>query len=206
MRFRQVFPRTAQTMGKLFWKIDTMISVRDNAGGNTIYLKLHITSDSIRATSPHYAAYGGGSIRRIKLRFILLDNHGGRWFDATLHDGDIIMKLRSYNGHFARLEGAVTQIPDTLALQLDATAKKIFTVGIQQVDRGVGQPLNRTRKRVGTPFHQGARLDPPSHYGVPAPLSATAPVSRGWDSVSHYLRHDSPGGRLSLSSACHHRG
>jgi hypothetical protein len=126
-------PRATQAFGKLF-KIDTLISVRDAAGGNTVYLKLHLTTDSIRHTLPHYAAYLDKYINRIKLRLTLLDSHGGRWFEAAMHNGDIIIRLRSHDGHFAPLEGAITQMPDTLTLKLDVTAKiHLFTVGVNNL-------------------------------------------------------------------------
>ena len=130
---RTAFPRSTVAFGKLF-TIDTLISVRDAAGGNTVYLGIRITPDGIRPTLPHYAAYLDKYVQRIKLRFTLLDRGGRKWFDAALRGGYLTVELRSHEGHFAPLEGPIAPMPDTLVLQLDATAKiGLFTVGVQKM-------------------------------------------------------------------------
>jgi hypothetical protein len=130
---RTAFPRSTVAFGKLF-TIDTLISVRDAMGGNTVYLGIRITPDGIRPTLPHYAAYLDKYVQRVKLRFTLLDRRGRKWFDVALHGGYLTVELRSHDGHFAPLEGPLAPIPDSLVLQLDATAKiGLFTVGVQKM-------------------------------------------------------------------------
>ena len=130
---RTAFPRTSAALGKLF-TLDTLISVRDAQGGNTVYLGIRLSPDSIRETLPNYAAYLDKYIKRIKLRFTLVDHSGARWFDLYARDGYITMKLRSADGHFAPLEGPVRPIPDSLFVQVDATAKiSLFTVGVHKL-------------------------------------------------------------------------
>ena len=127
------FPRSTRTFGKLF-TIDTIVSVRDAAGGNTIYLGIQLTPDGIRPTLPHYAAYLDKYVRKVKLRFTLLDRQNRRWADAAMEHGYLTMRFRSHDGHFAPLAGPIAVIPDTLTIQLDATVKfGIFTVGVRKM-------------------------------------------------------------------------
>jgi hypothetical protein len=127
------FPRTTAAIGKLF-TIDTLISAPDNAGGNSLHLGIHLTPDSLRSRSPHYAAYLDKYVKRIKLRLTLFDKSGNHWLHVVMRDGYITMHLRSRDGHFVPLEGGVVQIPDTLMLRIDATAKiGLFTVGVNEM-------------------------------------------------------------------------
>ena len=127
------FPRSTQLFGKLF-TIDTLISVRDTAGGNTVYMAIQLTPDGIRPTLPHYAAYLDKYVGKIRLRFTLLDRQGRKWFDAAMSRGHLTLRLRSHDGHFAPLDGALADIPDTLTVLMDATVKVgIFTVGVEKM-------------------------------------------------------------------------
>ncbi|MGI8510056.1 MAG: hypothetical protein ACR2MQ_12095 [Gemmatimonadaceae bacterium] len=133
------FPRTTAALGKLF-RLDTLISVRGADGVNTLYVGVHMTPDGIRATLPEYAQYVDKYATRVKLRFSLVDARGAQWVDGAMRDGNITLKLRSQGGHFAPFEGPARQIPDTLALHMDMTAKiSLFTVG---VDRLTGEWVN----------------------------------------------------------------
>ncbi len=71
---------------------------------------------------------------KMKLRFALVDSRGARWLEASSRDGYVTIRLRSHDGHFVPLTGALRSIPDTLTMQLDLTAKiKIFTVGVEHL-------------------------------------------------------------------------
>ncbi|HEV2643782.1 MAG TPA: hypothetical protein VGT98_13795 [Candidatus Elarobacter sp.] len=131
--YRSAFPRTTAALGKLY-SLDTLISVRDAEGANNLYLGIHIDPEGLRATLPAYADYMDKYARRVKLRFSLVDSRGAKWVDVGSTDGYITMRLRTKDGHFMPLEGALRPIPDTLAIKLDMTAKiKIFTVGVERM-------------------------------------------------------------------------
>lgn len=132
-QYARVFPRTTAQMGRLF-SLDTLVSLRDARGGNTVYMAIRVTPDGIRAELPDYAAYIDRYVRRARIRFTLLDRGGAPWLDAALSEGRLTVRLRSAGGHFAPLEGPPRPIPDTLVLRMDATAKiRLFTVGVTQL-------------------------------------------------------------------------
>jgi hypothetical protein len=79
---------------------------------------------------PHYAAYIDKYISKGKYRITLTDKTGARWFDATAANYYMHFKVRSKDGHFAPLEGAVRKMPENLTIQMDMSMKiLIFTVG-----------------------------------------------------------------------------
>jgi hypothetical protein len=131
--YRAAFPRTTSALGKLY-SLDTLVSTPDGDGANKLYMVIHITPDGIRQDYPAYAAYMAKYADKVKLHFTLADSHGAKWLDVTSRDGYITLRMRSHDGHFAPLEGAVRPIPDTLTMQVDLTAKiKIFTVGVEHM-------------------------------------------------------------------------
>ena len=131
--YRTAFPRTTAALGKLY-SLDTLVATPDAAGGNTLYAVVHMTPDAIRSLYPAYAAYMAKYADKVKLHFTLVDSRGARWVDVSSRDGYISLRLRSHDGHFAPLEGAIRPIPDTLVMQLDLTAKiKLFTVGVERM-------------------------------------------------------------------------
>jgi hypothetical protein len=131
--YRSEFPRTTTALGKLY-SLDTLVSTPDGDGANKLYMVIHITPDGIRRDYPAYAAYMAKYADKVKLHFTLADSRGARWLDVTSRDGYITLRMRSHDGHFAPLEGAIRPIPDTLTMQVDLTAKiKVFTVGVEHM-------------------------------------------------------------------------
>lgn len=145
--YRKAFPKTTTALGKLI-KIDTLISVQDKLGGNTVYIEMRITPNDIRAALPKYAAFLDKYALRTKFRLTLTDKSGAKWYDMVGREGRITIKIRSKDGHFAPLDGAIRPIPDTLTIRFDLTAKvKLFTVGVNKL---VGQWVN-----IQTPHERG---------------------------------------------------
>lgn len=127
------FPRTTAALGRLF-RLDTLISVRDGYGANTVYAGIRLTPDGIRNDLPDYASYLDRYARRARVRLTLVDAGGVPWVALAAHDGYITLRVRSRGGHFAPLEGPPRPMPDTLGVRVDLTAKvKIFTVGFERL-------------------------------------------------------------------------
>jgi hypothetical protein len=195
---RAAFPRTTAALGKLF-TLDTLISVRDANGGNTIYLGMRMSPDDIRDALPNYAAYLDKYIKRVNLRFILTDKTGAKWFDASAHNGYFVMRMRSANGHFAPLEGPIREMPDSLVLQLDATAKiSLFTVGVHHL---TGDWVN-----IQTEHERGwaLRFTKEPEWQLPPMVGhlIRSPLHRPFDDPGTQFSisfHDQPGGPTLLS-------
>jgi len=123
------FPRTVAALGRLF-SLDTLRATLDGEGATTYELAIRLTPEILKATMPHYAAYIDKYISKGRYRITLTDKSGTRWFEATAANYYVHFKVRSRNGHFAPLEGAVRQMPEALTINIDLAMKiLIFTVG-----------------------------------------------------------------------------
>ncbi|HJP87270.1 MAG TPA: hypothetical protein VJ852_14860 [Gemmatimonadaceae bacterium] len=127
--YTSAFPRTVAALGRLF-TIDTLLTTTDNEGATTFDIAIRLTPNILKETMPHYAAYIDKYIGKGKYRITLTDDTGARWFDAWAANYYMHFKVRSKNGHFAPLEGAVRKMPSSLTIHLDMSMKiLIFTVG-----------------------------------------------------------------------------
>jgi hypothetical protein len=123
------FPRTVAALGRLF-SIDTIRATPDSDGATTYDIAIRLTPEILKATMPHYAAYVDKYFSKGKYRITLSDKMGARWFDARAADYYMHFKMRSKDGHFAPLEGAVRRMPELLTIQVDMSMKiAVFTVG-----------------------------------------------------------------------------
>jgi hypothetical protein len=123
------FPRTVAALGRLF-SIDTLRATLDAEGATTYELAIRLTPDVLKATMPHYAAYIDKYISKGRYRITLTDNTGASWFDARAANYYVHFKMRSRDGHFAPLDGAVRRMPEALTINIDLAMKiLIFTVG-----------------------------------------------------------------------------
>ncbi len=123
------FPRTVAALGRLF-TIDTLTTTPDTEGATTFEIAIKLTPDILKATMPHYAAYIDKYISKGKYRITLTDKTGARWFDATAANRYMHFKVRSKDGHFAPLEGALRPMPAALSIHVDLSMKiLLFTVG-----------------------------------------------------------------------------
>jgi hypothetical protein len=127
--YTAAFPRSAAALGRLF-SIDTLRTTNDSDGATTFDIAIRLTPDILKATMPHYAAYIDKYISKGKYRITLMDETGAHWFDAWAANYYMHFKVRSKNGHFAPLEGAVRPMPPSLTIHLDMSMKiLVFTVG-----------------------------------------------------------------------------
>ena len=127
--YTTAFPRTVAALGRLF-TIDTLRAASDSDGATTYDVAVKLTPDILKATMPHYAAYIDKYISKGKYRITLTDKTGARWFDARAADYFMHFRIRSKDGHFAPLEGAVRPMPEALTIHVDMSMKiLVFTVG-----------------------------------------------------------------------------
>ncbi|MDB4872037.1 MAG: hypothetical protein JWL97_3041 [Gemmatimonadales bacterium] len=123
------FPRTVAALGRLY-TLDTLNATTDAEGATTFELAFRLTPEILKATLPHYSAYIDKYISKGKYRVSLIDKTGVHWFDAWAANYYMHFKMRSKGGHFAPLEGAVRQMPQSLTIRSDMSMKiLIFTVG-----------------------------------------------------------------------------
>jgi len=132
--YNAAFPHAAAALGRLF-TLDTISTTTDSEGATTFDLAIKLTPNILKETMPHYAAYIDKYISKGKYRITLTDQTGARWFDAWAANYYMHFRMRSKNGHFAPLEGAVRPMPPSLTIHLDMSMKILrFTVGWSEMD------------------------------------------------------------------------
>ena len=123
------FPRTTAALGRLF-TLDTLRATVDAEGATTYEIAIRLTPEILKATMPHYAAYIDKYISKGQYRITLADKSGVHWLEAWAANYYMHFKMRSKDGHFAPLEGAVRQMPEALNIRIDIAMKiLVFTVG-----------------------------------------------------------------------------
>ena len=127
--YSSAFPHTAAALGRLF-TVDTLRTTTDAEGATTFDIAVKLTPSILKESMPHYAAYIDKYISKGKYRITLTDKTGAHWFDAWAANYYMHFKVRSKDGHFAPIEGAVRPMPEALTIHLDMSMKiMIFTVG-----------------------------------------------------------------------------
>jgi hypothetical protein len=171
--YRANFPRTSAALGRLY-SLDTLRTILDAEGATTFDLGIHLTPDSLAKVMPAYAEYIDKYVRKGRYHIVVRDRSGARWFDAWAGDYWIHIKVRSKDGHFAPLDGAVRSMPDNLVIDASMQMKiLLFTVGFQHM---VGDfNIVKTAHERAYSIRFGAEpewiLPPTVHYFLKSPLA-----------------------------------
>ena len=196
--YNAAFPRTVAALGRLF-TIDTLRTTTDGEGATTFDIAIKLTPDILKATMPHYAAYIDKYISKGKYRIVLTDQTGAHWFDAWAANYYMHFRMRSKNGHFAPLEGAVRPMPPSLAIHLDMSMKiLVFTVGWTEM---VGD-----FDIIDTPHERGWSMrfakEPEWHLPLTVGTLLKAPLRRPFQGAGIPVRisvRDNPGSQTILN-------
>lgn len=173
--YRANFPRTTAALGRLY-SLDTLRTTLDAEGATTFDLAIHLTPDSLAKVMPAYAEYIDKYVRKGRYHIVVRDKSAGgaRWFDAWAGDYWIHIKVRSKDGHFAPLDGAVRPMPDNLFIDASMQMKiLLFTVGFQHM---IGEfNIVKTPHERAYSVRFGAEpewiLPPTVHYFLKSPLA-----------------------------------
>ncbi len=192
------FPRTAAALGRLF-TIDTLRTTTDNEGATTFEIAIKLTPIILKESMPHYAAYIDKYISKGKYRITLTDKTGAHWFDAWAANYYMHFKLRSKNGHFAPMEGAVRPMPENLTIQLDMSMKiMIFTVGWTE--------MMGDFELINTPHERGWSMrfakEPNWHLPITVGTLLKSPLRRPFQGQGIPIRvsiRDNPGSQTILN-------
>ena len=196
--YNAAFPRTVAALGRLF-TIDTLSTTSDSDGATTFDIAIKLTPNILKETMPHYAAYIDKYISKGKYRITLVDQTGARWFDAWAANYYMHFKVRSKNGHFAPLEGAVRPMPQNLSIHLDMSMKiLLFTVGWSEM---VGD-----FQLIDTPHERGwlMRFDKEPDWHLPPTIGTLlkSPLRRPFQGQGIPVRisvRDNPGSQTILN-------
>src|SRR5438105_3007143 len=144
--YASAFPRTGAALGRLF-TIDTLRTATDAEGATTFDIAIKLTPNILKESMPHYAAYIDKYISKGKYRITLTDKTGAHWFDGWAANYYMHFRVRSKDGHFAPIEGALRPMPEALTIHVDMSMKiLIFTVGWTEMT-GDFEVLNTPHER-----------------------------------------------------------
>ena len=131
--YRESFPRTTASLGRLL-TLDSLKVTPDADGATTIWLGIRLNPDKLRPTMPAFAAYLDKYATESRYNSVVMDKRGGRWIELTGARNFLTLRLRTIDGRFAPLSGALRPIPAVLVIQSDFTAKiLLFTVGFRRL-------------------------------------------------------------------------
>ncbi len=137
--YRRSTPRMTASLGRLA-VLDTVRTVRLADGSTTVTLGVRLHPDRITSEFPEFAKYLRKYVSPARFRFVLRDRavvgvHANDiWFVAEGDDDLITLRFRSQDGMLHPLDGPLRPMPDTLTIQVDASAKfGLFTVGVNDL-------------------------------------------------------------------------
>jgi hypothetical protein len=143
--YRSNFARTTAALGRLY-SVDSLRITRDSEGASHYAFTISANPDKLRRSHPGLADYMKKYIERTRMRIVISDRRGSRWFDLSVRDKRVHMRLRSRNGALAPLDGPVRPLPDSLIVRTDfATHILLFDVGFRNlvtdlsIVRGAGE-------------------------------------------------------------------
>ncbi len=165
--YRRTMPSASTALGRLA-RLDTLRTTALADGSYLVTLGMQLQPDRIAAEFPDFGKYLRKYISPARYRFTLRDRavvgvHANDiWFVAEGHDDWIMLRFRSRAGALQPLAGPTRDMPDTLRLDVDASARLgLFTVGVRAM-RGTFVFVN-TVSEVGWDF----RFDTPPEWDLP---------------------------------------
>ncbi len=165
--YRSTMPRASASFGRLA-RLDTVRTTALADGSYLVTLGIQLQPNRIAAEFPDFARYLRKYVSPSRYRFTLRDRaisgvHANDvWFVAEGNGDWIMLRFRSRDGALQPMEGPLRDMPDTLRLDVDASAKfGIFTVGVREM-RGRFVFVN-TPSEVGWDF----RFDSPPDWDLP---------------------------------------
>ena len=171
--YRANFPRTTAALGRLY-ALDTLRTTTDAEGATTFDLAIHLTPDTLAKVMPAYAKYIDKYIRKGRYHIVVRDRTGARWFDASAGDYWLHIKLRSKDGRFAPIEGAVRAMPDNLVIDASMQMKiLLFTVGFRHMvgDFNIVKAAHERGYAIRFATEPEWILPPTVHYFLKSPLA-----------------------------------
>lgn len=137
--YRATLPRTTSAFGRLA-TLDSVRTVRLADGSTVATIGLRLHPDRITTAFPDFSRYLRKYVAPARFRFALRDHaqlgvHANdTWFVAEGDDALILLRFRSRDGRLQPFDGPLRDMPDTLALHVDASMKfGPFTVGVESM-------------------------------------------------------------------------
>lgn len=196
--YRANFPRTTAALGRLY-SLDTLRTTPDAEGATTTELGIHLTPDSLARVMPAYAQYIDKYVRKGRYHIVVRDKSGARWFEAWAGDYWIHIRLRSKDGHFAPLDGALRAMPENLVIDASMQIKiLLFTIGFAHMVGDLNIVATPHERAYAIRFATEPEwiLPPTVHFFLKSPL---ARPFQGAGIPIHIGLRDTPGAQTILN-------
>jgi len=127
--FRSALPRSGAILGQLF-RVDSIHTATFGDQSTLSTYHVTITPKQIEAQYPNFAKYMARYAQTARMHWTLTDRSGISYFDCSLRDGRVQLRVRARGGRLVALTGDATPLPDSLTLNGDLTVRvRHFTVG-----------------------------------------------------------------------------
>ena len=128
-----LFPQTSRVLGELF-SLDTLRAIPIGDGSSAVLVRFRMDPDRIAKTRPNFSKYLDKYVSPARYRLRLQDGGGATWLDASGSDNVFTIRYRVRDGQLLALTGVPRPLPDTMQINLDASAKfMIFRVGVSRL-------------------------------------------------------------------------
>jgi hypothetical protein len=130
---KALFPETSRVLGELF-SLDSLRAAPIGDGSSSVLVRFRMDPDRIANTRPNFSKYLDKYVSPARYRLRLQDGSGATWLDASGSDNVFSVRYRVRDGQLLALNGIARPLPDSLQINVDASAKfMIFRVGVTRL-------------------------------------------------------------------------
>jgi hypothetical protein len=127
--YRATIPRTVAVLQQLFG-IDSIRTTRGQDGATLATFWVVMTPSGVARRYPHFARYLTRYVQSGKMRWALTDRSGATYFESSVANGRLVLRLRTQDGALVPISGPIRPRPDTLTLNGEFTMRvHRFTMG-----------------------------------------------------------------------------
>lgn len=148
-------PRTSARLGLIF-RLEALDLQRDAHGATTARIGVRLTPDGILGVAPRYAAFIRRYATPIRMRLLVSDPAGARWWSLDASENLWTLRLRVRDGSLVPLEGpADRHVPSPLRAAIDySTRMGRFQVGASRLVADVALTRTGVVKGFSARFRQ----------------------------------------------------
>lgn len=126
------FAKSTAAWGRLV-SLDRIETTRDASGAWSQRHVMSLHTDRAHETYPAFANWLAKFVGPLRLKLRIHDA-SRTWFDVTVRDNIMTVRTRTRDGKLLPLEGGATPMPDSLAIDIDLSAKvSLFRIGFSKL-------------------------------------------------------------------------
>ena len=195
-------PRASAVLAQLF-HVDSIKTAHFDDRSTLATFFATLTPAGVKARYPHYARYLERYGLTSRMRWTLTDASGAVFFECSLRDGRMMMRLRSSARRLVSLSDAARRLPDSLTLHGDFAMKvRRFTVGFQRYQASF--IIDRSERERGWTIV--SRTEPDWELPLFAESLLRTPLRRPFEGPGASFRigvRDTPGAQTILGRTLH---